>query len=670
MNITSINNERQLAIVEGSDEFIQSTLSELCQFIIDDTNYQTFNKSQGHLGHSYTSVGYNAVHRTNPEILSSLIGLVEDGGWLFIGTRNLAEMTQEHLYHDEDQLRYKADKKSRLNNYYLQRLVKMIQEYNQVHYINTQTDLSEIKIPPVQAGLDPSQVKLEPEIQQFLDDTSYRVLILTGKRGSGKSTRLANLARQLQQQRKPIVLTGSSKNTVEKILQFNETLSFNSLDNLPPVDENSITIIDEAATLPLPKLNELCHRGGRYILATTTEGYEGSASGFSLKFTPHLESEHIKYLHCRLAKSFRFSNDHLGKFWQKLFCPCDATAQDRENENITVPATLSKIPKDENTQVVFRKRSIEASELMQNEELLERVYGLLSSTHYRTSPSDLRQILDNPLNRLYILEDQHQQILGVLWGVIEEVPAKLVGDIFLNKRRPKGNLIPQTLVAHAGYKNAGFYRYFRTVRIAVEGSKRRLGLGSSLLAFAEEESREIADFWGVSFGISPDLLAFWDQNGYLSVKLGVKEDAASGLFSVVMLKTFGKLKGLVLQDWYDQFISEFLISSQWHYQNLNINCLRTLIAHNVTANPLDANYIRNLISLSEGGRVFEQALGTVMRFLVENTNLWLKWNRETQNDLLGYFILHQISKDPQRQSNMKKQLKESMHKFLKDNNLE
>jgi tRNA(Met) cytidine acetyltransferase len=622
--------ERKLVIIEGEDSFVSSTLEKLCNFVVDETNYKTISKSYGHLGEGFNSVGYSALQRVNPEVLSSLEGMVTSGGMLVIGTKKFEDLADAKLFHDDDSLRYKSDRRIQLSNNYLKRLVNKILEYGQFIRIDARSDMDDllkIKERP-NKDYDLGFLELTDRMKEFLSDDYLKVLLVTGCRGSGKSTRLAFMVRELAKKHYSITVTGMISHAAKKILDYNPHMHFTGIDSLATkeLSARDVIVIDEVASVPLPKLKELVSTGARLLLAGTTDGYEGTGSGIMLKFLPYLDMRGLSYRLNHLETCFRHDDDALGKLWKDIFRPGYS-----DNRTAAEPPAAADS---------LQMKEISSEDLMKSEKLLADVYSLLSGSHYKTAPSDLRQLLDNPLNRLFILTDEKDEINGVLWGICEEMKDSMVPEVFLNRRRPRGNLIPQTLVAHCGFKNAGFYRFFRIIRIVVPDSLRRNSYGTTMLRYAEKQLSDRTDFFGVSFGVAEDLLKFWQSNGYIPVKLGMKEDAASGLFSVVMLKTLGRLKQDVLQEWRDAFIGEYLHSACWQHRELSPAVAVLLMKQGKSREKADGDYIRNLISLSEGQRNPEQALVHVTRWISENSDDWTKWPDENQKAFIGYFVQH------------------------------
>ena len=82
---------------------------------------------------------------------------------------------------------------------------------------------------------------------------------------------------------------------------------------------------------------------------------------------------------------------------------------------------------------------------------IESVYGLLTLAHYRTSPLDLRRLLDAPQQQFYLAQAQ-DSLLGCVWAVSEGGLADktLIRQIRRGERRPRGNLVAQMLCFQAG----------------------------------------------------------------------------------------------------------------------------------------------------------------------------------------------------------------------------
>ncbi len=619
---------RRLVIVEGSFDFIQQIFNTFCEFTVNDSNFRQIRKNLAHLGQSYKCVGYDGTKRINPEILSSLLGTVRAGGLLFLGLNNLNELPDHSKFADEDQIKFKTTKKQKVQNNFLERFVNYIKNYPDTIYLNDenfsqQRNFIEDTLESISQSSTVATIKINPKLLDSI--STNQVNIIYGSRGSGKSTLLSALSNKLIEQGNKLIITGPTHYSVSTILQNAPDCVFTGVDELLDKDyQCEYLIVDEAGSIPLPKLKKLILKSNHIILAGTCEGYEGTGIGFTLKLQDFLEEHQLSFFKHILEGSYRFDKDCLGALWSNIFTP-----------HSIIPTDISL---DDFSNICFKH--INSTELSKNEELLKQTYTLLARNHYQTSPSDLRQLLDNPANHLFYLI-KNDMVIGILWGDIEEGNEKLLNEIFYNRRRPQGNLLPQTLISHCGFKNACFYKFFRTIRIAVLPNMRRKGLGSKLLSYAEDELKNLCDFFGTSFGATEQLLSFWNFCGYEAVKLGLREDGSSGLFSVVMLKTIGKLKKEVLNQWRDSFIENLIPASAWQFKEIDPLIIAHLFAQNSLEYPYPTNYLRNLDSLANGLRSPEHCIASVTTWIAYHVERWHLWSDTDQKLLIGYFLQHQ-----------------------------
>ena len=178
-------------------------------------------------------------------------------------------------------------------------------------------------------------------------------------------------------------------------------------------------------------------------------------------------------------------------------------------------------------------------------------YGLMTLAHYRTSPLDLRRLLDGE-NQCFYFAEYQQNLLGAIWALEEGNMAddELIIQIQQGKRRPKGNLVPQALCFYENLPQACKLRSLRISRIAVQPNWQKQGIGQNLMKFMENSE---VDFLSVSFGYTDELAKFWQKCGFVLVHLGEHQEASSGCYSAIALKGLSK-EGLVLVDTaYKQF---------------------------------------------------------------------------------------------------------------------
>ena len=167
---------------------------------------------------------------------------------------------------------------------------------------------------------------------------------------------------------------------------------------------------------------------------------------------------------------------------------------------------------------------------------LRQVYRLLNAAHYRTRPSDLRMLMENP-DLLLIIARCGERIVGaVLLNREGGLDADLCEQIFLGKRRPKGHLLAQMLTAQAGVGHFAGYRGLRILRIAVSPGFRRRGLGTCLLERALKYARVAElDYLGASFALDVQTVGFWQQAGLSLVHISYAQGKSSGNHSLAVL---------------------------------------------------------------------------------------------------------------------------------------
>lgn len=627
--IINIKGGRKIIIVDGSFDFVHTTLKNTCDFIIDEENIKNISKSLSHLGNEYNVVGINAYNRFNPEIMSSLVGLIKTNGSLFIGCKNFLELDNSTIFHDCDADRFKTNPKVKLKNLYLKRFKNNLLTCNNVWIINEiEGIIKEGKIIE-NHKLDNNNhqintIQIPNTINDWIENYSSTnsFLFIDGERGTGKSLLLGFIAKKLLSFNKKIVISTQNKLSLTNFFVYGKGTNFIGISELLNDDlQIDILLIDEIGTIPIQMLKKITLRFHHIIFCGTSYGYEGTSRGINLKLLPFIEEQNIKITYYSLTQKYRYENDELDTLWKKLFLP----------NNISIINNIDLFE--------TKIKKINQEDLYNDEQLLSNIFGILQTYHYQTQPSDLRQLLDNPLNELFILEI-NKTIVGVLWGCFESINEKLVSEVFLGNRRPKGNIIPQTLVNHCGFINAGFYRYFRIMRIAIIEQFRHHKFASKLINYAFETLKNSIDFMGVSFGVTENLQKFWHFNGFYSVKMGFKEDHVSGLCSIIMLKPRTKILKKVQLEWYEYMIKELLHTSCWHHKNQSSKILLNLFENNVQNLDLDSTYQRNIKSLTLGHRNFDQTIQIILTWIMANVSQWKQWEEKYQKILIEHFLQH------------------------------
>ena len=473
---------------------------------------------------------YDAHAGLYPDVLAALLGTLRGGGVLVLRSPSWAQWAA----FDDPALAGLAPwplGSTDVGRRFLQRLQDQFAASPVVRILDVDGTES-LVLPPAAAPvhspeLNEDQHRVVEALLRVVTGHARRPLVLTADRGRGKSTALgAGLARLLRERSCRVAVLAPTRRAVEALFARlhrdlpdagGEVRYWRPADFLAEAPDCDLLVIDEAAALGVPLLQTLAERYNRVVFSTTVQGYEGSGRGFVQRFLAWLNERFRACRHLELSAPVRWApGDPLEALANRLFL-LDAEA---------LPPV----------QGVPRYRWLERDALAQEEALLRQVFGLLVSAHYRTRPSDLRQLLDAPGVSVLVAECAGQ-VIGVLLAAAEGgLDAALAEAVCAGRRRPRGHPLLQSLATHGGWCQAPTLRLLRIMRIAVDERHRRAGIGSGLLARARERAEaEGFDLLGTRYGVSPGLLRFWQHNGYRVVRIGHRVDPASAAHSVQML---------------------------------------------------------------------------------------------------------------------------------------
>ena len=366
-------------------------------------------------------------------------------------------------------------------------------------------------------------------IRQILQANS-ELYFLTAKRGRGKSALLGFLANELTKNQRKIYLTAPNKNAAKTLMTFvnnqMEQIEFIAPDELAlrlaknaDFAQDSWLFIDEAAMLPLAQLQQFSLYFQHIILSSTIHSYEGTGRGFELKFRENVKRRFSSF---ELSEPLRWAeNDPLEAFVEDLLL---LNAEDK----------LPILPFEKQQNWHFCE--ISPQHLAKSP---QNFYGLLAAAHYRTSPIDLRRLLDGTNQFFYGIKTPGN-FAASLWvlaeGNLQDID--LITQIQRGERRPKGNLVPQKLCFAYDCAEICQLRSRRISRIALLPDWQRRGIGSQLIEFMAKNTD--VDFLSVSFGYTPKLARFWQQNGFTLLHLGEHLEASSGCYSAIALRGISK----------------------------------------------------------------------------------------------------------------------------------
>lgn len=487
----------------------------------------------------------------DPEALGALAGTLSAGGLLILITPpNWGEAP------DPDYVRF-ADYPldwTDLTGHYLARIVRQLQtSLLAIRWTVGQAPQLPL-LPERQAPSAPSDdsdclsADQAYAVNQLVGLKRRRPLVITADRGRGKSAAMGiACARLLTHKAQRVVLTAPRLSAVESVFERVAALcpegcqlapghfllnQGGELVFLPPDvlteqvntrqqgGDGSYLMVDEAAAIPAALLGQWLMAFPRIAFATTVHGYEGSGRGFALRFRDTLD---------RLTPQWKALTLNAPIRWQ-AGDPLEALV----NQLLLLKAPL---PRAHQISHPVETKMIDRAKLAQQNTVLEKLFGLLVQSHYRTSPNDLRQLLDGPGTRLRVIEQQGEPQAVLVTREEGGFEAVLADQVSRGERRPQGHLLAQSLATHGGSRNALIARWRRVTRIATHPECRRRGLGKTLLRddIAAARLQGVA-LYGATFGAEASLLKFWLAQGFAPVRLGMTRETATGEFAVMVAK--------------------------------------------------------------------------------------------------------------------------------------
>ncbi|MUV61905.1 tRNA(Met) cytidine acetyltransferase TmcA, partial [Halobacterium sp. CBA1126] len=315
-----------------------------------------------------------------------------------------------------------------------------------------------------------------------------------------------------------------------------------------PGDPDAV-FADEAAAIPVRLLESLldCER---LAFTTTVHGYEGAGRGFDVRFRDRLANADHAVTDATLAAPIRYAAGDPVEVWAFRALGLDAR-----------PAVDSLVADADTDSVTYE--ALAPADLAADEHLLREAFGLLVYAHYRTEPNDLARLLDAPnLAVRALLADGHVVSVALLareGGLDADLRAGMYEG-----ERVKGNMIPDVLTSQLRDEDAAVPVGYRVMRIATHHAARSRGLGSRLLGEVRREFGDDADWLGVGYGATPELLSFWAANGYSTVHLSTTRNDTSGEYSAVMLDPLSHLGERLHDrhaDWFAERVAGVLADS-------------------------------------------------------------------------------------------------------------
>jgi len=564
------------------------------------------------------------------EAFGASSGALRGGGLLLLLTPPLAEWPH---YADPEYARIAVHpfKPEQVSGRFLARFVHLLRRYG-VRVLNEGDTLPVWQAAP---GNHPANWRTADQqtalaaIRTMAQAAAPVPLVLTSDRGRGKSAVLGMAAAQLLRQgMQRIVVTAPRLTAVDTLfahaarelpqakaerrgilLPAGRCLEFLAPDALahalPPAD---LLLVDEAAAIPTPLLERLLAHYPRSVFATTLHGYEGTGRGFAVRFQRVLTERAPGWRGVCLSEPIRWpQDDPLERFvFDALLLDAQA-ADDLLVREATVDACSVE--------------RVERDELLHDDALLRQLFGLLVSAHYRTSPLDLRHLLDGPNVSVWLMRRQGQVVATALTVREGGFAEALAAAIYRGERRPRGHLIPQSLALHSGFAAAPRLSGERIMRIAVHPAAQRRGLGTRLVqAILEQAQGDGLDFIGSSFGATAELLDFWRRMALLPVRLGLTREASSGTHSVIVLRPLSAAGGQLYAAVRARFLSHLpaLLRDGMDEVDADVAAMLLQGAHADDGTELDAQDWHDVESFVRGWRGYE-VCQVAVRKLVQAT---------------------------------------------------
>lgn len=573
------------------------------------------NHYQQWLGRETSLLVWDGWQGNPPDAFAALAGTLQAGGLLFW---LVPPLDRWRRYADPDYVRTGLDQAE--EHPFAARLAMVIG--GDASIIRVQADDSGLanwpELPAHTAGFTPQttdeQQQLLQHLVRFGQGRRRRPLVITADRGRGKSAAMGiAAARLLLAGREQVLVTAPSRDNVDTlfrhaVLELGEELAEQSESELVsrtghrlsymPVPEllaarpaAEVVLVDEAAGLPAHWLRDILLGWPRVAFATTVHGYEGTGRGFAIRFREILDRETPHWRGIPLHQPVRWAGDDpLEQLVFRLFLLAAEGAVEPVPEVADVDIQ-PWLPADA------------------SEQELSQAFGLLVDAHYRTTPADLRQWLDDPGAQSWRAV-YRGQTMGVLWGTVEGgIEAGLAEQVAQGRRRLRGHLLAQSLASHGGFPEAASLKTLRVVRIAVVEQARHLGIGRQLVDAAAAACRgQGLDAIGTSFGGNDPLVRFWQACDFRVVRLGLRQEASTGEFPVQMMRGLSDAGASLETQLRTRFARHWQVLVPRHWSQLEPVLMGTLGADLPPNTGPDNNDRRDLNSFAHGYRGFELSL--------------------------------------------------------------
>jgi tRNA(Met) cytidine acetyltransferase len=598
----------------------------------ENTEITTLNNDQALslLGGESDLLVYNAHSGFDPDAFGALSGTLRGGGILLLLTPPLS---QWHTHDDPEaeRIRVAGYEMTDLKGRFLQRIAHILENDTNTLVVTpevTPLPRSAVNVRPT--GIPPfthpqcrtqDQLKAVEAIIRVVKGHRKRPLVLTSDRGRGKSSALGIAAASLiLEGHEEIVVTAPRQAAVRSLFEQaanalpgakcsplhidwkGATIRYHAADYLlSDPQPTALVLVDEAAAIPTHLLERLLSHYPRIVFATTVHGYEGTGLGFNIRFKAHLNRHTPQWREVILTEPIRWSyGDPLEASIFRLLA-LDAT-----------PAANTEVfdAKPGNVTVEFPVQQ----QLLDNESDLNQLFGLLVIAHYRTTPLDLRHLLDGPNLSIALLRHRGHITAVALLAAEGEFDHEMAEQIWTGRRRPRGHLLAQSLTAHLGLKTAATLKGMRIMRIAVHPVVQGKGLGRLLAHRIRQEAEKRGfDYLGCSFGATPELINFWRHCGLQAIRIGLRAGASSSNHSAMFLLPISNQGGLMATEARRRFSKQFTTQLGDALAHLSSSLVVTLLVgiDPPPATSLDQQDWLDLVAFAFGKRGYDLSLHAI-----------------------------------------------------------
>jgi tRNA(Met) cytidine acetyltransferase len=546
--------------------------------------------AQKTLGQEFDLVLFDGFSGLNPDALAQVTGTIKGGGLFVLFT---AHEQTDAFYQDPEKSRltvYPFNEEA-VNNRFLEHIASWLNSEDTcvvIREVGDQCELLRLPDHPknVTDERDPFQEQTTwiADTLESIQTQISSVSVLLADRGRGKSSALGFLANALTAEGDSVVVVAPSRASIIPLYQhaqlsdielpFYEPVAlYQSVVNqqsIPLVNdeknirvEKKVLLVDEAASIAPFMLAAFKTKWRHVVYATTVSGYEGTGQGFRLRFLT-MAKDLWQARVSTLNRPIRWAiND-----------PLEAALK----TGLFLDHTLPKLA--EPSTDLSGSMTILPFHWDQKSRYISEAIRLLCDAHYRTTPGDIRVIMDSPNIRTWLAVAEGQ-VIGIV-VIAEEgmLSDELTEQIWQGRRRPKGHLFPQTLIAQQGFKEAGCLKYWRVVRIAVRAECRRLSIASKMMdTIRTAADDEYVDVIGASCALTDGLLHFWSQQSFQLLRLGSQLDKTAGGYAALMGQALtGRVKHS-FADWCGYQKASFAVKEPIWFTHLEPNLHQRIIDH-------------------------------------------------------------------------------------------